>query len=398
MASLPQASKHAMSCFKKTDVVYVNWAPEAPTWDEVICDLVLRMILAVFCLATTTIAIVATPFAELSTGESFVKGVAPFLLIWSLACFCSEETRRETAMITGLVLSQPLASSRSKLHLLRALLTIMTTPVVMFARGVATMKRLLVRDVYSPLSNIWTRLRWYCTSVFTLGGTDNELVVAVQVLLASCLMVYCLAILLAIGVVLYGPSVFDMWVRARYWWTRVVDGVRGQTRGQQPLPDSVTIRRRPRRTTTEKPTAWTSEGLPIYDQPDCQPPFLRGSPSRHSLRGPNVAMSNLWTVQRRVGEWQRRPVPDNQPSRPPSSVPPVCSPPPPPPPSRMPPPRSDSVSALPPQLQLSELQLPLVVSAGSGQELAYVKWGLRYKDRPRSKYHQAPRYDLVRLL
>ncbi|KAK6340497.1 hypothetical protein TWF696_008823 [Orbilia brochopaga] len=303
-----------MSCFKKNDVVYVNWAPEAPTWDEVVFDLVLRTILWLCCWVATLITVVATPRSELSTLESFVKGVAVFLLAWSLACYCSDDTRRETALvvsqITRPVLSPVLASSRAHLHRLsRVLVTVMMAPVVMFVKGVAAMKGLL------------------------------------------------------------------------------------------PLPESVSIRRRqPRQSTTEKPTARTSEQV----KPRLRPHDVHGNTWRRSLPGSALGTIVVSSPRASQPERRRRPVPDSYlSSRPTSLVPPRPLPSP-----FLPPPPPAQLASPPPPLPLQPPPQALLVGPGaagaapssSDAGLAYARRGPRYKDRSRSKYHQAPRYDLIPLV
>ncbi|KAF3905942.1 hypothetical protein ABW21_db0201339 [Orbilia brochopaga] len=399
-----------MSCFKKNDVVYVNWVPPVPSWDEVLLDLALTTFLSLCCWVARLLEVIATPRSELSTSESLVKGLASFLLVWSLACICNDQTKEETALVIRRVirpvLSPVLASSRSQLHcLFHVLVIVMTAPFVMIVKVVAAVKSSLCQTL-TPMSNAWTSLWSFASSVASFEETDNELVFVLRTLLASCYVVYYVAGLQVVELVLYGPSMFDVWVFVRYWWTRAVGEVRGWVRGPQPLPPSVTIRRRiPPHTTTEKPTAQTSEqGLLVsVEQPrefglPTPPQFrVRGTPWRHFLPGRPVGTLNVSSAQASHTEWRRRLVPGNHhSSRPTSRVPAPRFPSPPP---------SAPVQLASPPPPLLRQPPPQALLVGSGARatssssdtgLVHAKTAQRYKDRPRSKYFRAPRYDLVK--
>ncbi|KAF3935478.1 hypothetical protein ABW20_dc0110344 [Dactylellina cionopaga] len=170
------------------------------------------MALLVLHLLIELIKILGTPLTDLSRFESIVKLVAPFTFLWGLACYCSEENRRETLKVFSPFIPRTLD------FMLRSVFTMVENSISIVIAPLALCWRLLSTSA-TWMSRIWTSIRDSFIEAF--GLNENNLALEVFELLVTCLYVVSGIVLLLVLVVVQNiGKIYDFYVAFRYWRAR----------------------------------------------------------------------------------------------------------------------------------------------------------------------------------
>ncbi|KAF3312394.1 hypothetical protein TWF173_007195 [Orbilia oligospora] len=190
-------------------IVYKNWPRPAPSWTEVLLDLVhhyLRVVLLHLA------AIMGTPLRDLdSLWEKVVKVVVPFTIIWGLSCWGDDENRRVTIRVLSWLTSSVANETLQ--------------PVLVVVGALVSAATIPPRYVRRLNSRVATRATAHTVRAFWPNAEKWGISLLGLVFCCVRMAVCAVAIASFMAVVVYVPNPYQIHVGFRRWRTRVADDV-----------------------------------------------------------------------------------------------------------------------------------------------------------------------------